>query len=399
MADEQKLTDAEKVKLLAFYKENNELWVTQGITRSQKAKKKEELVEEFEGKFSIEILEKAFHSLKASFLREYKKYEKDGKVPNKPWKFYDNMLFLKEEPKNPRVSFTTEERETLITFYHTNPPLWNHGLLEYRDRDIRRALLLKLCDELDGKFTEEDIKKDWNSLLTRYRKERQAEKTSRSSGAGVDDVFNSSWEHFEHMTFLETTPETDPVMSTLGKSAETTPPAPKKSKPSQESEARAALYIALAKSFEKPSSPPPSSIELKKDGNNLTERANLFGKTVADNLLQCDPKDWTLIKKKIFDLFFDYEQGNLTSRNNTVTPFNSFNYAQSNATAYQNLGYTGQTPTQPQNNQSSSGFQDFSGFNHQMQPVHRNNPQVQSPQTPYQDPYSPFSPTNSNNSA
>ena len=63
MADEQKLTDAEKVKLLAFYKENNELWVaqgTQGITRSQKAKKKEELVEEFEGKFSIEILEKAF---------------------------------------------------------------------------------------------------------------------------------------------------------------------------------------------------------------------------------------------------------------------------------------------------------------------------------------------------
>ena len=101
--------------------------------RSQKAKKTEELVEEFKGKFSIAILEKAFHSLKASFLREYKKYEKDGKVPNKPWKFYDNMLFL---PKNHRVSFTTEEQETLTTFYHTNPPLWNHGLLEYRDRDI-----------------------------------------------------------------------------------------------------------------------------------------------------------------------------------------------------------------------------------------------------------------------
>ena len=106
--------------------------------------------------------------------------------------------------------------------------MWNHGLLKYRDRDIPRALLLKLCDELDGKFTEEDIKKEWNSLLTRYRKERQAEKTSRSSGAGVDDVFNSSWEHFERITFFETTPETDPVMSTLGKSAETTPPAPKK---------------------------------------------------------------------------------------------------------------------------------------------------------------------------
>ena len=180
------------------------------------------------------------------------------------------MLFLKEEPKNLRVSFATEEQETLTNFYHTNPPLWNHGLLEYRDRDTRRALLLKLCDELDGKFTEEDIKKEWNSLLTRYRKERQAKKTSRSSGAGVDDVFNSSWEYFQHMTFLETTPENDPLMSTLGKSAETAPPVPKKTKPSQESEASAALYIALAKSFDKPSSPPPSSIELKKDGNNLT---------------------------------------------------------------------------------------------------------------------------------
>ena len=161
MADEQKLTDAEKVKLLAFYKENNELWVTQGVTRSQKAMKKEELVEEFEGKFPIEILEKAFHSLRASFLREYKKYEKDGKVPNKPF------LFLKKEPKTTRVSFTTEERETLITFYHTNPPLWNHGLADYRDRNNRRALIQKLCEDLDDKFTEEDIKKEWNVLLTR----------------------------------------------------------------------------------------------------------------------------------------------------------------------------------------------------------------------------------------
>ena len=133
---------------------------------------------------------------------------------------------------------------------------------------------------------------------------RQAEKKSRSSGAGVNDVFNSSWEHFEHMAFLETIPEADSAMSTLDKSDDTTPPAPKKSKSSQESEARAALYTALAKSFEKPTSPPPSSSELKKDGNNLMECANLFGKTVADNLLQCDPKDWTLINKKKFFICF-----------------------------------------------------------------------------------------------
>ena len=46
----------------------------------------------------------------------------------------------------------------------------------------------------------------------------------------------------------------------------------------------------------------------EKPQNTLAERAKLFGETVADNLLQCDPKDWTMLKKKIFDLFYDYEQ-------------------------------------------------------------------------------------------
>ena len=169
--------------------------------------------------------------------------------------------------------------------------MWNHGLADYRDRNIPRALIQKLCEYLDDKFTEGDIK-------------RQAEKTSRSSGAGVDDVFNSSWEYFEHMAFLKTTPEIDSAMSTLDKSDDKTPPAPKKSKSSQESEARAALYTTLTKSFEKLTSPPPSSSELKKDGNKLMERANLFGKTVGDNLLQCDPRDWTLIKKNNFLICF-----------------------------------------------------------------------------------------------
>ena len=55
------------------------------------------------------------------------------------------MLFLKEEAKKiARVQFTTEERETLITFYHSNPPLWDHGLTEYRDRNIRRVLIQTL---------------------------------------------------------------------------------------------------------------------------------------------------------------------------------------------------------------------------------------------------------------
>ena len=79
------------------------------------------------------------------------------------------------------------------------------------------------------------------------------------------------------MSFLESTPETNSLLSTFDK-YEITPPAPKKSKASQESDARAALYIALAKSFYKPSAPQLNISESKKGENSLAERANLFGK-------------------------------------------------------------------------------------------------------------------------
>ena len=92
---------------------------------------------------------------------------------------------------------------------------WNHR--------VQRLKYLTCIDsnnleEVDKKFTEDDIKEEWNVLLTHYRRERQAEKVARSSGAGIDDVFDSNWEHFQQMTFLESTPETNSPLSTLDKS-------------------------------------------------------------------------------------------------------------------------------------------------------------------------------------
>ena len=88
--EHNKLTHKEKFKLIEFYKENSELWVTLG--KKPKRAEKEELVEEFDRKFSIEILEKLFEALRASFLREHKKYQKQGKLPNKGWESYESML-------------------------------------------------------------------------------------------------------------------------------------------------------------------------------------------------------------------------------------------------------------------------------------------------------------------
>ena len=104
----------------------------------------------------------------------------------------------KDEQTNTKVAFTSEEQETMIAFYQNSPALWNHAMLDYRGQNIWCSLIQKLHEEFDKKFTEHDIKKEWNSLLTCYRHKRQAEKVSRSSGAGiVDDAF------------LESTPEPD----------------------------------------------------------------------------------------------------------------------------------------------------------------------------------------------
>ena len=40
----------------------------------------------------------------------------------------------------------------------------------------------------------------------------------------------------------------------------------------------------------------------------LAEKANLFGKVVADTLLQHEIKEWVYLKKKIMKVFFDYDQ-------------------------------------------------------------------------------------------
>ena len=54
---------------------------------------------------------------------------------------YESMPFLRENGPMQKPVFTTEEREILITFYEANPALRNHGMVEYHDRNLRRALL------------------------------------------------------------------------------------------------------------------------------------------------------------------------------------------------------------------------------------------------------------------
>ena len=58
--------------------------------------------------------------------------------------------------------------------------------------------------------------------------------------------------------------------------------------------------------------------ELKSD-NVLAEKANLFEKVVADTLLQYEIKEWVYLKKKIMDVFFDYDQQKQVGYGHTLT--------------------------------------------------------------------------------
>ena len=98
--EETKLSDEEKYKLIEFYKKNPELWVVnQGISRSQKSLKKDELLNEFEGKFQIESLEKAFHGLRTSFLREFKKYKEGNLKKTKNHGSFLKVCFFSKKNK------------------------------------------------------------------------------------------------------------------------------------------------------------------------------------------------------------------------------------------------------------------------------------------------------------
>ena len=312
MAEEQvklKLSDEEKSKLIDFYKNNKALWSSSTSFRDkeEKSKVREELGNLFDNKYTDAFLEKNFHALRTAFNRESKKYKE--KEPKKKWKFFGQMAFLKEElEKEKKVTFELEERETLIDFYSSNPPLWNHHLPEYRDRDLRNSLLEKLSEQFQGKFTKDNLKQEWHNLQTIYKREKPREEGSKSSGSGSFEVYISSWELFNNMEFLDITGDVDESVTSLDVEEAIQPPKRLKRQAKQQTEkddAKTELWKSLAASLK------PQEQQTPKDEKSA--RANLFGKVVADSLMQYEVSEWSYLKKKVMDVFFDFDQQKLNN--------------------------------------------------------------------------------------
>jgi len=78
-----------------------------------------------------------------------------------------------------------------------------------------------------------------------------------------------------------------------------------------EEDAKTELWKSLSASLKPQAAPQQNTVK-----SELSECANLFGKIVADLLLQYDPKDWSYLKKKVMDVFYDFEQQKSTDRSN-----------------------------------------------------------------------------------
>lgn len=116
-----------------------------------------------------------------------------------------------------------------------------------------------------------------------------------------------------------------------------------------ESEAKAKLWKSLAASLK-----PQQKVAIENtEKDELSERAILFGKVVADSLLQYDPKEWSYLKKKVMDVFYNLEQQKLVShpsyhstpfqphqfQGNQFQPGPFFNIVNSHASASQNAQF------------------------------------------------------------
>ena len=308
-----KLSTEEKTKLILFYKVNKELWSSDFRTsREEKTALKETLVGLFVQKYTEEFLDKTFHALRTAYVREVRKYK--DKSPKKKWKFYDDLEFLNDEIDKPskRNVFEVDEKETLIDFFKLHPALWNHHNAEYRDRNLRDSLMDKLSEQFDEKFNKEELKQQWHSLQTQYKREKSREEGSRVSGSGSTDVYISTWEFFSQMEFLDITGDIDASYTSLDSESHVEPvvPATKRKNVivSEEQRAKTELWKSLAESLKS------NQVQTSNTGGNapedsiLSERANLFGKVVADSLLQYDPHEWSFLKKKIMDVFYNYDQ-------------------------------------------------------------------------------------------
>ena len=104
------------------------------------------------------------------------------------------------------MEWKREETRSLIESYQHYPCLWNVKLKDYKNRDICDTAMKKLREEMvlvNDKITKEDIRKKIHTLRGQYKREQKAQRESRKSGTGTDDLYVPKLWCFDLLHFLQ----------------------------------------------------------------------------------------------------------------------------------------------------------------------------------------------------
>ena len=121
------------------------------------------------------------------------------------------------------------------------------------------------------------------NLLTSYKREKQREVSSKTSGSGTSEVYVSNWDYYDAMTFTDDTHEMDESINSIS------PVVPEKKKKhnektssrDEELSAKSELWKTLANTMAKQNVGETSK---QPNGYTLEDKARRFGQSVADGV-------------------------------------------------------------------------------------------------------------------
>ena len=106
----------------------------------------------------------------------------------------------------------------VIDIYRELPALWKITCDDYSNCGKREAAYNTLLEKYRERYedaTKEDVKKKLNALRTNFRKELKKVIDSEKSGAGIENVYESSLWYYDAMMFLRDQETPAPSRSSL----------------------------------------------------------------------------------------------------------------------------------------------------------------------------------------
>ncbi|XP_061724622.1 bromodomain-containing protein 4-like [Cydia pomonella] len=197
----------------------------------------------------------------------------------------------------------------VLELYKGFPCLWDSSHELYCNKDARSQALQIILDKWKTGYpqaTTEEVKKKLEHLRAAYRRERKKVESSKSTGAGLGDVYTPSLWYYPYLTFLheKTMPVSQGIDNIQGTpDSDSEEPVTKKVKSSTKRQNE--LYKKQEELIQ-------SAAELIKDSNSQDTSADAFGRSVSFQLKELPKVQRCIAEKIIGELLFYAKLGELT---------------------------------------------------------------------------------------